>query len=312
VNSSCPKSFIILDISSVFWTNIFTLRSLLPTLFTSFLFCALIYSSTKTNKKEVSVTYYQIKKERQRLNKQISALRARLQSLPEGKLLCTHNGNYSKWYLSNGASPIYIPKKERQFAAKLAERNYLSLLLEDLQQECRALDAYLQHHRTTKSAEHFLSHSPEHRNLIFSAALPLSAELSDWINTPYKQNPKHPEQLVHRSVSGHMLRSKSEVFIDMALFNNKLPFRYECALILGDVVLYPDFTIRHPKTGKTYYWEHFGRMDDPSYIKNACSKLEIYTSHGIVPSIHLITTYETRNHPLNPSVIEQIIEEYFL
>lgn len=227
-------------------------------------------------------------------------------------MLCTHNGNYSKWYLSNGASPIYIPKKERQFAAELAERKYLSLLLKDIQQECNALDAYLQCHQTTGSVDLFLAQSPEHRKLVSSAFSPQSDELSNWTNALYKQNQKYPEQRIHHSVSGHLLRSKSEVFIDMALFNHKLPFRYECELELGDVVIYPDFTIRHPATGETYYWEHFGRMDDLSYSKNACSKLQAYTSHGIIPSIRLITTYETHDHPLSMTAIEHLIEEYFL
>lgn len=173
------------------------------------------------------------------------------------------------------------------------------------------MDSYLQHHQTTGSAELFLAQSPEHRKLISSAFSPPSTELSNWMNAPYKKNPNYPEQCIHRSVSGHLLRSKSEVFIDMALYTNKLPFRYECALEIDDVVLYPDFTIRHPKTGDTYYWEHFGRMDDPSYCKNVCSKLQLYTTHGIIPSIHLITTYETRNHPLNMAAIEHIIEQHF-
>lgn len=38
-------------------------------------------------------------------------------------------------------------------------------------------------------------------------------------------------------------------------------FRYECLLKLGDSAYYPDFTIKHPKTGKTYYWEHFGQKN---------------------------------------------------
>lgn len=97
----------------------------------------------------------------------------------------------------------------------------------------------------------------------------------------------------------------------MALFSNKIPFRYECALILGTTAIYPDFTIRHPKTGETYYWEHFGLMDEPSYCKNSCSKLQLYTTHGIIPSIHLITTYETHDNPLDMKTVERIIAEYF-
>ncbi|MFQ8777759.1 MAG: hypothetical protein ACLR78_10425 [Roseburia sp.] len=63
------------------------------------------------------------------------------------------------------------------------------------------------------------------------------------------------------------MRSKSEAMIAMLLHLNAIPYRYECALSLGGVTLFPDFTIRHPVTGVLYYWEHFGLMDDPAYAK---------------------------------------------
>lgn len=141
---------------------------------------------------------------------------------------------------------------------------------------------------------------------------PLSQELSDWMNSPYEHNPHHPEHLLYKSSSGNLVRSKSEAIIDMLLSLNKIPFRYESALQLGEVTLFPDFTIRHPKTGIVYYWEHFGLMDNPIYSQNAFSKLQLYTSHGIIPSIQLITTYETKENPLCPDTVEKIITHYFL
>ncbi len=98
----------------------------------------------------------------------------------------------------------------------------------------------------------------------------------------------------------------------MFLHLNKIPFRYECALHLGETTLFPDFTIRHPATKEIYYWEHFGLMDSSAYAQNAYSKLQLYTSHNLIPSIQLITTFETKEHPLHSKVIENIIEQYFL
>lgn len=132
------------------------------------------------------------------------------------------------------------------------------------------------------------------------------------MNDSYEQNPVHPEQCIHKSVSGNLLRSKSEAMIDMYLHLNKIPFRYECGLHLGETILYPDFTIRHPTTNEIYYWEHFGLMNFSAYAQNAYSKLQLYTSYNIIPSIQLITTFETQDHPLNSKVIENIIEQYFL
>jgi len=132
------------------------------------------------------------------------------------------------------------------------------------------------------------------------------------MTSSFATNPLYPEQLVHKTISGNQVRSKSEALIDMSLYIHRIPFRYECALLLDELTIYPDFTIRHPKTGEYYYWEHFGLMDDESYCKNACSKLHLYSSHGIIPSIHLITTYETKDNPLTTEIIEKTIMHYFL
>lgn len=92
----------------------------------------------------------------------------------------------------------------------------------------------------------------------------------------------------------------------------QIPFRYECILKLGGNTVFPDFTIRHPINGNTLYWEHFGLMDDFEYSKKAYSKLQLYNSFGIIPSIHLITTYETKDNPLSMEVIENIVKHYFV
>lgn len=257
--------------------------------------------------------YERIVKERHRLQQQIDSIQARLSNLPDGKLICSQNGNRIKWYQSDGHNKTYIPKKERKFAEQLAVKKYLSLLLEDLTHEKRALDFYLRHHFPDNSkAEQLLATTPGYHELLPPFFLSKSQKLSDWMNFPYEHNTKYPEQLIHKTSSGNLVRSKSEAMIDMFLYTNQIPFRYECALHLGETTIFPDFTILHPITEELYYWEHFGRMDDPAYYKNAFSKLQLYTSYGIIPSVKLITTYETKENPLSSEVIEKIIEYYFL
>ena len=107
------------------------------------------------------------------------------------------------------------------------------------------------------------------------------------------------------------MRSKSEALIDTALYRKQIPFRYECALQLGKWTVYPDFTIRHPNTGELYYWEHFGKMEDKEYADQAFTKLQKYNTHGIVPTIQLIMTFETKDNPLSPEKVDNIIEQYF-
>lgn len=256
--------------------------------------------------------YERILSKKKVLDEKIKLLEEKLSSFPKGELVCTRNRRFYKWYHSDGHHLTYIPKEKREYAEQLAEKKYLSLLLEDYRQEIRALEFYLRHHKEgVGKAEQLLLKMPEYQNLFSSRYQTESSELLDWMKSPYESSKKYPEQLIHRTSSGHMVRSKSEALIDMVLYMHKIPFRYECALSLGDAIVYPDFTLRHPDTGEFVYWEHFGKMDDPVYCKNACSKLQLYTGHGIIPGINLITTYETKQHPLGTETIEHIVEEYF-
>lgn len=247
-----------------------------------------------------------------RLEEQINTLQSQINELPSGKLICSSTGKYCKWYISNGHQKHYLPKKMRHLAEQLSAKKYMSLLIDELSQEKRAIDFYLNHHNQSDSKSAELLNNPEYSDLLSSFFTPISEELTQWVNAPYTTNQLFSEQLIHKSISGHLLRSKSESIIDTFLYLNKIPFRYECALHLGESTIFPDFTIRHPMTGQTYYWEHFGLMDNPKYYKNAYSKLQLYTSCGIVPSIQLITTFETKNQPLSSEMVEKIITHYFL
>ena len=160
-------------------------------------------------------------------------------------------------------------------------------------------------------SEHLLRNIQGFNELLSPYFQPVSQQLSEWQHAPYEQNPKYPEQLIHKTPSGHLVRSKSEAMIALYLHTQKIPFRYECALQLGESTLYPDFTIIHPDTGEMFYWEHFGMMDEPFYYQKAFPKLQLYASYGIIPSINLITTSETKKNPLGYEVIEKAIEHYF-
>ena len=251
--------------------------------------------------------------ERQRLEREIVSLQARLKELPEGKLVCVRNGCYTKWYRSDGHDSVYIPKREKAFAEQLAVKKYLQMRLKELLQEQRAIDFYLRHHNSDAGyAEHLLSENSLYSELLSPYFTPESQELQKWMAQPYESNPAYPEQRIHKTSAGIFVRSKSEALIAMLLYMNKIPFRYECALSLGNVTVFPDFTIRHPHTGQFFYWEPFGMMDSSVYAKNAFSKLQLYTEHGIVPSIQLLTTYETKEHPLDSAAAENLIKSYFL
>ena len=248
--------------------------------------------------------------EYERLGKEISTIQARLKQLPEGKLLCTRNGTHIKWYHSDGHIQTYIPKNNRKFAEQLAERRYLSHLLEEDIQEQSAIQMYLRHH-PKNTADEMLKQSSIYKELLSPVFQSTSQNIQDWVNSPYEKNEKYPERLIFETNFGISVRSKSEAIIAMMLQSNKIPFRYECALEMEKTKIYPDFTIMHPRSGEIFYWEHFGMMDVEEYVKQAVSKLQLYMRNGYLLSQNLIITSETKEKPFTPMDAEKVVQRYF-
>lgn len=257
--------------------------------------------------------YEQILHKRQQLEEQVQDIQSQLKSLPEGKLVCCHTGPYCKWYNYLPNKRIYIPKKQQPLAEKLALKKYLLLLFKEVSHEKKALELYLKHHSSKPSESlQLLTENSEFQHLLAPFFKPISEKCAEWLAESYEKNTKYPEFLIHKSISGNLLRSKSEALIDMLLFTNKIPFRYECALHLNDLTFFPDFTILHPKTGQIYYWEHFGMMDNPGYSQKTFEKLQVYAQYGLLPFHQLITTFETKDTPLNTDTVQNIIQNIFL
>lgn len=243
---------------------------------------------------------------------QIEKCEKELKELPSGNFVCCSSGGKSKWYVSDGHTRSYIPKKDRALAAQLAYKKYVEASLSELIEKKDAMEKYIASCSVIKPASAILEKSEEMRKLITPILNSLSEDSCQWMNSPYTKNPKKPENLIHKSVSENFLRSKSESIIDMCLFNSNIPYRYECQLMLGGYVIYPDFTILNVRTGKMIYWEHFGCMDNAEYAMHACEKIKLYVSNGIIPSIDLIITFETKDKPLTADQVMNIINEYLL
>lgn len=256
--------------------------------------------------------YEEIRAEYTAIDAQIGKLQRMIKKIPGGDILCTNSGKYSKWYERTEEGLAYLGKGNREYAEKLAQKKLYSTKLKSLEQERYVRGWFLKHYDVKlAAAADALFASPAYSELITAGMKPKQIRIREWLDSPYEKCREHKEKLIHNAPPGIMVRSKSEVMIASAINSHGIPFRYECILNLGDMYYFPDFTIFHPKTGKLIYWEHFGMMDDPQYIHKTSEKLEIYALHDIVPSVNLITTFETSKHPLTTDIVENMIRQFF-
>ena len=257
------------------------------------------------------MTTQKIQKRLDFLTDQAHWLEKKLKEFPDGKLYCERDGQYIKWFIRKGKNnkKKYLPKTQRHLAEQLIQKRYYQAKLSDYQHEIDYLCYSLEIISTLDLETSKLIAENSNYNKLLTETLFNKKE--NW-STDFDPCTKNSENLIHNTYSGIKVRSKSEAFIANTLFSYQIPFRYECAIQIGNLLLYPDFTIQHPKTGKIYYWEHFGMMDDFEYVDKTTRKISSYCEHGIYPDDSLILTYEARRAPLDSDWVRQIIEHYFL
>ena len=122
--------------------------------------------------------------------------------------------------------------------------------------------------------------------------------------------------LIHMTRKGIAVRSKSEVIIADLLYSKGIDFEYERPLDLDGDRKLPDFTIADSDSGETYYWEHLGMLQRPSYRRKWEAKKAWYTAHGILEEAAgggengtLITSRDGDDSSISSAAIEEFIDK---
>ena len=240
----------------------------------------------------------------------------KLSSAPEGALRISHTKEKVQYYHRGSKSEkrgSYISKNKTELIIGLAQKSYDNKLLKILQQEIRAVKAYLRLSPSDNPSELYEKMHQDKKNLIMPLIETGTTFRKKWEDFQYVGKPFSDNYPVFLTEKEERVRSKSEVLIADALTRAGIPYRYECPIQLKEFgTIYPDFTVLNERLRKEYFWEHLGRMDDPGYIFRTTRKMSAYLSNDYYLGDHLILTLETKDLPLNTRHIKKIIEHYFL
>lgn len=111
---------------------------------------------------------------------------------------------------------------------------------------------------------------------------------------------------------GISVRSKSELFIADALELYHIPYKYDTVMALGERSVSPDFKILRPYDKKIILWEHYGLVNNESYLSDSERKRRAYKEHGFVPWDNLIETYDQKNGSIDIRTIDTLIQGFLL
>jgi ATP-dependent exoDNAse (exonuclease V) alpha subunit len=127
------------------------------------------------------------------------------------------------------------------------------------------------------------------------------------------------ERLIHLTLRGDLVRSKSELIVADHLHREGVQYTYERPLTLDGALKLPDFTIDDEDSGITYYWEHCGMLSDAKYRERWATKQQWYRDHQILPYQEgggkkgtLIVTEDTRQGGISSQEILRIIRTVIL
>lgn len=208
----------------------------------------------------------------------------------------------------------YLSAGDREQIRRSAEGKYAKLVLPCLRSNLKAAKAFIALHSGLEENDAAKKLDPAFIEHCSGLYVPREIMVKEWLDSkPADRLPVAEEPSV-LTVSGEYVRSKSEAIISNSLFRHDLVFLYEKPLFLekSGFTVFPDFTILDPAVMEEIYWEHFGMMDSPEYLRSALRKISNYIRNGIIPGKNLICTFETLEQPLSSFDVEQLIKAFLL
>lgn len=249
------------------------------------------------------------------LGRLIDRLEQLLPTYPEGNLRIDKKTKTPSYYFykngENSNGKILNPE-DFKLAQNVAQRTYYKKVLKAAQEEKKLVDQFIKRFPDPSVEEVYERLSENRQALISPVALSDEDYLEQWLSKPYTHKLISNDIPYYMTMNEERVRSKSEQIIADRLKAKNIPYKYECPVKLyNGKTVHPDFTILRLSDRKEVYYEHLGRMDDPEYAEDNVRKINDYSLSGYTIGDKLFTTMETKNHPLDTRVLDELIDKEF-
>lgn len=250
-----------------------------------------------------------------RLNEIKNKLELKDENLLEGRLKVS-SANGKRIYVHVGGDfhdgkEKYISKENIDLARRLAQKSYekkVNRKVDRVLIELKRLDrVYCDDFVESIYNELLLAR----REIVIPVEATGDQLMNEWKSSPYVGKGFIPGATEIYTKKGERVRSKSEKILADKFYDLGIEYKYECPLSLeNNIVLYPDFTFFNPSQRKEIYWEHFGLMDNVTYLNNTIKKIKLYEMNGYFQGRELITSFESSNCSLDFQWVDVLIDKY--
>lgn len=267
-----------------------------------------------------------IRSEKEKTKKLVKAIEKSKALSVDGSIICKLQRGEPRFYVreSETGSLRYLNANDKEKIEALCSKAYATKLIKAAEKEEKQLSDCMEILKSAKNKDGYdsadidavYSHLNEGiRNKVKSSRFTDDGYARRWQEEKY-QNRWMKSEYCFETPRGEKVRSKSEWMIACMLAEAGVPYRYEEIVPLHvefGVFLHPDFTVLNKRTRKVYYWEHFGRMDDPKYIEESyMPKINDYYNFEFLPGEKLLMTFESRRHPLDITQVKRLIEQFLI
>lgn len=258
--------------------------------------------------------YYQLKAEETRLSTLIAEKERKVAAAPDTMLKMAFDGEKPRYYQKNGKDDkwTYIHVNERAIAEKLAQADYDRKILSVLKKKLLGVRSLLKMQIEQTEENVFWKLHPGRQELIIPTMPVVERTLKAWEERTYDGKPIDGCKTEIYTERGERVRSKSEKIIADKLYQMGIPYKYEYPVDFGYYTGYVDFLVLNKYTNRTFYYEHFGMMDDDSYKNDVARRIRDYEQIGVFPGGGLVMTFESSVCSISVQELEYLCRKHFL
>lgn len=249
-------------------------------------------------------------KRQEQLKGVLRKLESVMTNLPEGRLRISDRRCGTPQYFhvdkTEDGRDAYLTEKDFKLVKALANKAYLVKLERECREELAAIEKALLILRKGDPEGVYAGLHPARRALVKPLMLTDDEFVRRWEAYEYEESDFRPEEKKFSTKKGDLVRSKSEAMIADMYYDLGIPYKYECPLTMkSGTTYYVDFACLRISDRTVLYHEHFGKMDDPGYVRRNMKKIDEYMKNGIFDGKNLILTMESESYPINMKVLRK-------
>lgn len=241
------------------------------------------------------------------LSDTVNRLNDNMKHFPTENIIIRHDKNCVYYYSAYLGKEKYIAKKDVETIRPLIQKSYVMDVIKESELEMELLSSFINAYSKI-SPEAVFSNLPDERKKYATPVYIGNINVNEWVSSAYDHKPVING---YTTLKGDKVRSKSELIIADRLWIMGIPYKYECPIMVNGVIIHPDFTILRLSDNRILYYEHCGMMDNPEYADKMVARVIDYNKEGIYLGDRLFMTFETANHPIDVSAIDNLINTHF-